>query len=96
VTNRHDIVFVERAGKEVAVVVSLEDWETARAGRADKWAQAQAMLADLHERLRAEGAVERLQDFDVVEAIHAGREERDEQLCSWMHRRESGSADPER
>ena len=30
VTAHHDVVFVERAGKEVAVVVSVEDWEAAR------------------------------------------------------------------
>jgi len=96
VTTSHDVVFVERAGKEVAVVVSVEDWEAACRGRADKWARANSMLADLHERLRAEGAIERLRDFDVVEAIRAGREERDEQLCGWMHRRESGGQDPGR
>lgn len=79
VTNRHDIVFVERAGKEVAVVVSLEDWEAARAGRADKWTRANAMLAELHERLRAEGAVEPLKGVDVLAAIRVGREERDEE-----------------
>jgi hypothetical protein len=78
------------------VVVSVEDWEAACRGRTDEWAQANAMLADLHERLRAEGAIERLRDFDVVEAIRAGREERDEQLCGWMHRRESGDQDPGR
>ncbi|MGH3973449.1 MAG: type II toxin-antitoxin system Phd/YefM family antitoxin [Pseudonocardiaceae bacterium] len=79
VTARHDVVFVERAGKEVAVVVSLADWEAACAGRADKWAQANAMLAEYHELLRAEGAIERLKDFDVEEAICAGRNDRDEE-----------------
>ncbi|MGH3848706.1 MAG: type II toxin-antitoxin system Phd/YefM family antitoxin [Pseudonocardiaceae bacterium] len=79
VTARHDVVFVERAGKEVAVVVSVEDWETACAGRANKWARANAMLAEYHERLRAEGALERLNDFDVEEAIRAGRDDRDEE-----------------
>ncbi|PZS16709.1 MAG: hypothetical protein DLM60_15065 [Pseudonocardiales bacterium] len=80
VTASHDVVFVERAGKEVAVVVSVEDWEAACRGRSDKWARANAMLAEYHERLRAEGAIERLKDFDVEEAIRAGREERYEQL----------------
>jgi prevent-host-death family protein len=79
VTARHDVVFVERAGKEVAVVVSVQDWEAARASRSDKWARANAMLAEYHERLRAEGAIERLQDFDVKEAIRAGRDDRDEE-----------------
>lgn len=79
VTARHDVVFVERAGKEVAVVVSVEDWETACAGRSGKWARANAMLAELHELLRAEGAIERLKDFDVEEAIRAGRDDRDEE-----------------
>src|SRR5918997_1886231 len=65
VTARHDVVFVKRAGKEVAVVVSVEDWEAACAGRSDKWARANAMLAEYHERLRAEGAIERLKDFNV-------------------------------
>lgn len=31
-------------------------------------------------RLRAEGAIERLQEFDVEEAIRVGRDDRDEQL----------------
>jgi prevent-host-death family protein len=79
VTARHDVVFVERAGKEVAVVVSVEDWEAACASRSDKWARANAMLAELHERLRAEGAIERLKDFDVEEAIRVGRDDRDEE-----------------
>jgi hypothetical protein len=35
--------------------------------------------AEYHERLRAEDAIERLQDFDVEEAIRAGRDDRDEQ-----------------
>jgi prevent-host-death family protein len=78
VTARHDVVFVERAGKEVAVVVSVEEWEAACAARGNKWAQANAMLAELHERLRDEGAVDRLKDFDVEEAIRAGRDDRDE------------------
>ncbi|MGH3599679.1 MAG: type II toxin-antitoxin system Phd/YefM family antitoxin, partial [Pseudonocardiaceae bacterium] len=80
VTTSHDVVFVERAGKEVAVVVSVEDWEAACRGRSDKWARANAMLAEYHERLRAEGAIERLKDFDVEEAIRAGRDERYEQI----------------
>lgn len=44
VTARHDVVFVERAGKEVAVVVSVEDWEAACASRSNKWTRASAML----------------------------------------------------
>ncbi|HEY2763982.1 MAG TPA: type II toxin-antitoxin system prevent-host-death family antitoxin [Pseudonocardiaceae bacterium] len=78
VTARHDIVFVERAGREVAVV-SVEDWKAACAGRSDKWTQANAMLAEYHERLRAEGAIEQLRDFDVAGAIRAGRDDRDEE-----------------
>lgn len=84
VTARHDIVFVERAGKEVAVVVSVEDWEAARTVRADKWVRANAMLAEYHERLRAEGAIERLKDFDVEGAIRAGRDDRDEERYGRM------------
>jgi prevent-host-death family protein len=84
VTARHDVVFVERAGKEVAVVVSLEDWKAACAGRSDKWARANAMLAELHEQLRAEGAIERLKDFDVEGAIRVGREDRDEERYGRM------------
>lgn len=80
VTARHDVVFVERAGKEVAVVVSVADWEAACAGRADKWAKANTMLAELHERLLAEGAIERLKDVDWAEVIRAGRAQRDQQL----------------
>ena len=66
VTARHDVVFVERAGKEVAVVVSLKDWKAACANRSDKWARANAMLAELHEQLRAEGAIERLKAHYVA------------------------------
>jgi prevent-host-death family protein len=94
VTTSHDVVFVERAGKEVVVVVSVEDWEAACRGRTDKWARANAMLAEYHERLRAEGAIERLEDFDVVEAIRAGREERDEQLYGQLRGRESDHPSP--
>lgn len=79
VTARHDVVFVERAGKEVAVVVSLEAWEAACRGRTDKWTRANAMLAELHERLRAEGAIERLKDFNVEGAIRVGRDDWDEE-----------------
>lgn len=85
VTAHHDVVFVERAGKKVAVVVSVEDWEAARASRSDKWARANAMLAELHEQLRAEGAIERLKDFDVEGAIRVGREERDEERYGRVH-----------
>ncbi|MGH3903111.1 MAG: type II toxin-antitoxin system Phd/YefM family antitoxin [Pseudonocardiaceae bacterium] len=85
VTGRHDVVFVERAGREVAVVVSVEDWKAACTGRAGKWTEANAMLAEYHERLRAEGAIERLEDFDVEEAIRAGRDDRDEQRYGRVH-----------
>ncbi|MGH4015494.1 MAG: type II toxin-antitoxin system Phd/YefM family antitoxin [Pseudonocardiaceae bacterium] len=85
VTDRHDVVFVERAGREVAVVVSVADWQAACQGRADKWARANAMLAEYHERLRAEGAIERLRDFDVEEAIRAGRDDRDEERYGRVH-----------
>jgi prevent-host-death family protein len=80
VTTSHDVVFVERAGKEVAVVVSVEDWEAACRGRTDKWARANAMLTEFHERLRAEGAIERLTDFNVEAAIRVGRDDWDEEL----------------
>lgn len=80
VTNRHDVVFVERAGKEVAVVVSIEDWEAARAGQADKWARANAMLAELHERMRQDGMLDRLKDVDWAEVIRDGRADRDQQI----------------
>ncbi len=80
VTARRDVVFVERAGKEVAVVVSVEDWHAARGGRSDRWARANAMLAEYHERLRADGTLDRLKDVDWAEVIRAGRAERDQQL----------------
>ncbi|MGH3898593.1 MAG: type II toxin-antitoxin system Phd/YefM family antitoxin [Pseudonocardiaceae bacterium] len=80
VTARHDVVFVERAGKEVAVVVSVEDWEAACAGRSDKWGRANAMLAEYHERMRQDGTLERLKDVDWAEVIRAGRAQRDQQL----------------
>ncbi len=85
VTARHDVVFVERAGKEVAVVVSVEDWEAACAGRGNKWAKANAMLAEYHERLRAEGAIERLEDFNVEGAIRVGRDDWDEERYGRVH-----------
>lgn len=80
VTARRDVVFVERAGKEVAVVVSVEDWNAACGGRSDRWARANAMLAEHHERLRADGTLERLKDVEWTEVIRAGRAERDQQL----------------
>jgi prevent-host-death family protein len=80
VTTSHDVVFVERAGKEVAVVVSVADWEAACKGRTDKWARANAMLAEYHELLRAEGANEKLKDFNVEAAIRVGRDDEDEKL----------------
>lgn len=80
VTVRRDVVFVERAGKEVAVMVSIEDWKAACGGRSDKWARANAMLAEYHERLRADGTLDRLEDVDWTEVISAGRAERDQQL----------------
>ena len=80
VTARHDVVFVERAGKGVAVVVSVEDWEAACAGRSGKWARANAMLTELHERMRQDGTLERLKDVDWAEVIRAGRAQRDQQL----------------
>lgn len=80
VTARHDVVFVERAGKEVAVVVSVEDWEAARAGRADRWARANAMLAALHDQMRQDGTLDRLTDVDWAEVIREGRADRDRQI----------------
>lgn len=80
VTGRHDVVFVERAGREVAVVVSVEDWKAACTGRADKWTRANALLAELHERLHQDGTLDRLREVDWTEAIHAGRAQRDQQL----------------
>lgn len=80
VTARHDVVFVERAGKKVAVVVSVEDWESACASRSDRWTRANAMLAELHERMRQDGTLDRLKDIDWTEVIHAGRAQRDQQL----------------
>jgi prevent-host-death family protein len=80
VTTSHDVVFVERAGKEVAVVVSVEDWEAACKGRTDKWAQANAMLAEYHELLRAGAAMEKLKGFNVEAAIRIGRDDEDEEL----------------
>ena len=85
VTSRHDIVFVERAGKEVAVVVSLADWEAARAGRADKWGRANAMLADLHERMREDGTLDRLRDVDWAEVIRDGRAQRDQHVWDALY-----------
>lgn len=80
VTARHDVVFVERAGREVAVVVSVEDWEAACSGRSDKWVRANAMLAELHERMRQDGTLDRLKDVDWAEVIRDGRAQRDQQL----------------
>jgi hypothetical protein len=65
VTARHDVVFVEGAGKEVA-----------RGGVCGGLGGGvNAMLAELHERLRAEGAIERLKDFNVEGAIRVGRDD---------------------
>jgi len=67
------------------VVVSLADWEAARAGRADKWARANAMLADLPERMREDGTLDRLKDVDWAEVIRDGRAQRDQQVWDALH-----------
>jgi len=85
VISRHDVVFVERAGKEVAVVVSVDDWKAATASRSGEWKRANAMLAEYHERLRADGTAERLRGVDWEEEIRAGRAERDQQLRDALH-----------
>jgi prevent-host-death family protein len=85
VTAHHDVVFVERAGREVAVVVSLEDWKLACASRSDKWARANAMLAELHERMRQDGTLERLKEVDWTEVIRASHAQRDQQLRDTLH-----------
>ncbi|MDT7594481.1 MAG: hypothetical protein QOJ06_27 [Pseudonocardiales bacterium] len=38
------------------------------------------MLGEFHERLRAEGVIERLTDFNVEAAIRVGRDDEDEDL----------------
>ena len=67
------------------MVVSLADWEAACAGRADKWARANAMLADLHERMREDGTLDRLKDVDWAEVIRDGRAQRDQQVWDALH-----------
>lgn len=73
-------VIVQRGGEPKAAVVPVAELERVRASSREKWVHAQAMLAEYHEKLIAEGAVERLRGFDVEEAIRFGRDDRDERL----------------
>jgi prevent-host-death family protein len=89
VAEQGDSVIVERAGRRLAAVIPLSDYEHVRTRneldeRWARWSQAEQRLRELWETERTAG---RLHDFDFVEAIRRGREERDEQLEDALRRR---------
>jgi prevent-host-death family protein len=78
VAEQGDSVIVERAGQRLAVVVPISEYEHLRAR--NRWEGFEERMRKHRAYLEAEYAAGRLRDFDFVEAIRLGREERDEQL----------------
>lgn len=74
---RGETVIVERAGQPRAAVIPIAELERLRGGAEDGWTRANALLAEYHARLIADGSVQRLRGFDVEEAIRVGREDHD-------------------
>ncbi len=77
---RGETVIVERGGKARAVVIPIAEYKRRPETTEDKWARANAMLAEYHQRLIADGSVEGLKDFDVEEAIRVGRDDHNDWL----------------
>lgn len=77
-------VVVERGGRPQAVVVGFAQWQQLQ-GRSGGLAEATAIRDRLHARLGRHVP-------DVVAALHAGRQERDEQLDSVVRGRELRSS----
>lgn len=76
VAKRGDIVWVDRAGTPLAVIVSVEVWKHRRAAAEDPWDKTNRLLRESDEYLHNHPP-EHLTNIDVEEAIDAGREERD-------------------
>jgi prevent-host-death family protein len=77
---RGDVVFVERAGKPVAVVVSAEEWHRRSDPLADRWAHSMAALDEFHDYLQGKYGPAGIGNVDIEEEIRAGREERARQI----------------
>lgn len=86
VAMRNDIVFVERAGEALVVVVSLAEWQRHSGAENDRWAGVADMMEE-HWAYLSDKYGDGLTDFDVEEDLRAAREERDEQLVGDLHRR---------
>lgn len=80
VAKRNDIVFVERAGVAQVVVVSVEEWHRRTEREPDPWDGVLEMMEEHWAYMDEERRAGRIKDVDVVEELHAAREERDEQL----------------
>jgi prevent-host-death family protein len=87
VVHNLDIVYVQRAGRPQVVIVSIDEWNRHK-HKDDPWAGVEEMMEEHEVFLRAERAAGRLKDFDPVELIRAGREERDEQIVEAVFGRE--------
>jgi prevent-host-death family protein len=81
VAEQGDSVIVERAGRRLAAVIPLSDYEQLPS-RSDRWARSMEGVRRLREYLQAERAAGRLHDadLDVEGDLRRSREERDEQL----------------
>jgi prevent-host-death family protein len=82
VTQKGDIVYVERAGVPQVVVVSVEAWKKRTSGN-----PLEGFMDELEEHwafIEEERKAGRFKDFDAAELIRAGREERDEQLLGHL------------
>jgi prevent-host-death family protein len=80
VAEQGDTVIVERAGRQLAVVIPLGDYEHLRVRH--RWEGFAERRRKHREFLDAEYAAGRLKDWNVEELIRQGREERDEQLLN--------------
>lgn len=76
VAKRGDVVFVERSGRPQAVIVSVGDWEQWHRPRENPWERAERIFREVDEEL-SKYPPGTFANFDVEEAIDAGREERD-------------------
>jgi prevent-host-death family protein len=82
VAEKGDAVIVERAGRPLAVVVSIDEWRRRRSTDAGgRWTGVDEMMR-AHWAYMREKYGDTLNDIDWAEEIRAGREERDEQIIN--------------
>jgi prevent-host-death family protein len=95
VAEDHEPIVVERDGQSQAVLVPTEEYEQLRlAGRRERWIQANALIEQVHRRIRAESDGRPLPD--VSDLIHEMREERDAQILDAVLGREHGGSASDR